>query len=124
MTWGEIEGTPFRLDAPEIQPSLEEAPTFRIPEVPVRERIAQGIADQIASRYHNKRRHAMDQLKGFAPKTPKFSTSMGSSTGTGGRLATMSPAARSLLNDRLGIRLGTDRMMKVSPIPKGYVFNI
>lgn len=67
MTWGEIEGTPFRLDAPDIQPSLEDAPTFRIPEVPIREKIAQGIAEQIASRYHNKRRHALDKIQEMAP---------------------------------------------------------
>lgn len=115
MTWGEIEGTPFRLDAPEIQPGIEDAPTFRIPEMPLRERVAQGIAEQIASRYHNKRKQAMDQIQQIAPKTPKFNSSARSS---GGRLATMSPAARSLLNDRLGIRLGTDKV-KVSPSPKG-----
>uniref|UniRef100_A0A914I3Q0 Uncharacterized protein n=1 Tax=Globodera rostochiensis TaxID=31243 RepID=A0A914I3Q0_GLORO len=113
MTWGEIEGTPFRLDAPDIQPSLEDAPAFRIPEVPVREKIAQGIAEQIASRYHNKRKRAMDQIQQMAPTTPKFNSDRSS----GGRLATMSPAARTLLGDRLGIRLGTDRI-KVSPSPK------
>lgn len=113
MTWGEIEGTPFRLDAPEIQPSIEDAPTFRIPEMPVREKIAQGIAEQIATRYHDKRKHAMNQIQQFAPKTPKFS-----SIPTSGRLAKMSPAARNLLNDRLGIRLSTDKI-KVSPSPKG-----
>jgi protein DGCR14 len=67
MTWGEIEGTPFRLDAPEIQPRIDDAPVFRIPEVPVREQIAQGIAEQIASRYHNKRKHAMDKIQQIAP---------------------------------------------------------
>lgn len=67
MTWGEIEGTPFRLDAPEILPSMEDAPTFRIPEMPVRERIAQEIAEQIATRYHNKRRHALDKIQEVAP---------------------------------------------------------
>jgi protein DGCR14 len=67
MTWGEIEGTPFRLDAPEIQPGIEDAPTFRIPEMPLRERVAQGIAEQIASRYHNKRKQAMDQIQQIAP---------------------------------------------------------
>uniref|UniRef100_A0A183C2Q4 LIM zinc-binding domain-containing protein n=1 Tax=Globodera pallida TaxID=36090 RepID=A0A183C2Q4_GLOPA len=45
--------------------------------------------------------------------TPKFNSDRSS----GGRLATMSPAARTLLGDRLGIRLGTDRI-KVSPSPR------
>lgn len=67
MTWGEIEGTPFRLDAPDISPALGDAPVFKIPELPARERIAQDIADQIARRYHGKRRHALDQIQKIAP---------------------------------------------------------
>jgi protein DGCR14 len=67
MTWGEIEGTPFRLDAPDISASIDDAPQFKIPEVPVREKIAQQISEQVAQRYRNKRKHAMDQIKEMAP---------------------------------------------------------
>lgn len=67
MTWGEIEGTPFRLDAPDIPAALEDAPQFKIPEVPVREKIAADIADQIAQQYRNKRKHAMNQIRNAAP---------------------------------------------------------
>uniref|UniRef100_A0A1I7XS81 Uncharacterized protein n=1 Tax=Heterorhabditis bacteriophora TaxID=37862 RepID=A0A1I7XS81_HETBA len=60
MTWGEIDGTPFRLDATDIQPSIDHAPTFKMPEVPYREKIAQSINDTIAKRYREKRRTAME----------------------------------------------------------------
>ncbi|KAL7076900.1 hypothetical protein ACQ4LE_003662 [Meloidogyne hapla] len=116
MTWGEIEGTPFRLDAPEIQPHIENAPTFKIPEMPVREKVAAQIAEKIASSYNNKRKLAMNKIQEIAPKTPKFNASCRSGTS---RVGTMSPAARTLLNERLGIRLGTDKLMKFTPSPRG-----
>lgn len=111
MTWGEIEGTPFRLDAPEISATASDAPAFKIPDVPLRERVAQDIADEIARRYHGKRNHAMNQIQKIAPKTPSFSSSRCSS----GRLANMSPAARRLATDKLGIRVSTDKMKMGSP---------
>ena len=67
MTWGEIEGTPFRLDAPDLPPSFEDAPQFKIPEVPIREKVAGEIAEQIAQGYRNKRKHAMNQIQQMAP---------------------------------------------------------
>jgi len=67
MTWGEIEGTPFRLDAPDIPAAIGDAPAFKIPDVPVREKVAQEISDQIARRYHGKRKHAMEQIEKLAP---------------------------------------------------------
>lgn len=67
MSWGEIEGTPFRLDAPDINCSIEDAPLFKIPQVPIRERIAQEISDQIGKRYGGKRKHAMSQIQKIAP---------------------------------------------------------
>lgn len=30
MTWGSIDGTPFRLDAPDTVDTLEGAPTFKV----------------------------------------------------------------------------------------------
>uniref|UniRef100_A0A915E6F6 Uncharacterized protein n=1 Tax=Ditylenchus dipsaci TaxID=166011 RepID=A0A915E6F6_9BILA len=48
MTWGEIEGTPFRLDAPDISDAVEDGP---------------------------KRKHAIDQIQKMAPKTPTFNSS-------------------------------------------------
>lgn len=67
MTWGEIDGTPFRLDAPDITPVLDNVPKFKIPEIPVRERIAHDIAEKIASRYYGKRMHVVSQVQKISP---------------------------------------------------------
>lgn len=66
MTWGEIDGTPFRLDAPDVtEHSLPDAaPVFKIPEVPFRERIAQSMNDSIAAKYRDKRKVAMKAAEG------------------------------------------------------------
>lgn len=66
MTWGEIDGTPFRLDAPDVtEHSLPgAAPVFKIPEVPYREKIAQSMNDSIAAKYRDKRKVAMRAAEG------------------------------------------------------------
>ncbi|KAI1721562.1 nuclear protein es2 domain-containing protein [Ditylenchus destructor] len=113
MTWGEIEGTPFRLDAPDIPETFEDGPTFKMPDIPVREKVAQEISEQIAKRYHGKRKHAMAEIQKMAPKTPSFNSSRSS-----GKLTAMSPAARRFATDKLGIRVGTDKVKREVLTPK------
>ena len=75
MTWGEIEGTPFRLDAGQCSPISPffnhsgdmavraadvDGPTFKMPAVPARDKLAHEMTDTIAKRYHDKRRIAVD----------------------------------------------------------------
>uniref|UniRef100_A0A7I4Y9Q8 Protein DGCR14 n=1 Tax=Haemonchus contortus TaxID=6289 RepID=A0A7I4Y9Q8_HAECO len=100
MTWGEIDGTPFRLDASDIQPAPGSGPTFKMPEIPFREQVAQGITDTIAKRYRDKRRAAMETAE-KAHRTPRF----GSARSSAMSMATLSPAARRLASNKLGIRL-------------------
>ncbi|KAK6028791.1 SH3 domain protein [Ostertagia ostertagi] len=84
MTWGEIDGTPFRLDASDI-PSTDRKWPY-MPEVPFREQVAQGITDTIAKRLS---------------RTPRFGSARSSTLS----MATLSPAARRLASNKLGIRL-------------------
>ncbi|KAL4002566.1 Nuclear protein Es2 family protein [Acanthocheilonema viteae] len=107
MTWGEIEGTPFRLDASDMAAPTS-APAFKIPEVPIREKIAQSIAETIAKRYHDKRKVAMRQVEKHHAKTPSFG-----SIRTSEKLTAMSPAARRLAANGLGIRLSSNRELKI-----------
>uniref|UniRef100_A0A183F330 DUF3108 domain-containing protein n=1 Tax=Heligmosomoides polygyrus TaxID=6339 RepID=A0A183F330_HELPZ len=100
MTWGEIDGTPFRLDAADMQAPMGNAPTFKMPDVPFREQVAQGITDVIAKRYRDKRRAAMHTAE-KAHRTPRF----GSARSSALSMATLSPAARRLASNKLGIRL-------------------
>uniref|UniRef100_A0A0N5AXG3 DGCR14-like protein n=1 Tax=Syphacia muris TaxID=451379 RepID=A0A0N5AXG3_9BILA len=112
MTWGEIEGTPFRLDASDLTPSFNNAPTFKIPEVPVREQIAQEITERIAQRYRNKKNAAIRQAEKLHSRTPSFGSIRSSE-----RLLLMSPAARRLATKGLGIRLGSDKSLRSSYSP-------
>ncbi|WKX99738.1 hypothetical protein Q1695_014537 [Nippostrongylus brasiliensis] len=100
MTWGEIDGTPFRLDAADVQAPVGNAPTFKMPDIPFREQVAQGITDVIAKRYRDKRREAMKTAE-KAHRTPRF----GSARSSALSMATLSPAARRLASNKLGIRL-------------------
>ncbi|KAJ1370108.1 hypothetical protein KIN20_031761 [Parelaphostrongylus tenuis] len=115
MTWGEIDGTPFRLDGSDIQPPVENAPSFKMPEVPFREQVALGITDTIAKRYRDKRRAAM-QAAEKAHRTPRFGSVHSSSLS----LATLSPAARRLASTKLGIRLpSTEHLRGLTPVRIG-----
>lgn len=52
MTWGTIEGTPVRIDSD----SIVGGPTFKIPKIPSREKIALKLADQVAKTSREKRK--------------------------------------------------------------------
>ena len=62
MTWGELEGTPMRLDA---TPSSN-APSFKIPEPSRREVLAHSLAEKASKQHREKRR------KAFAAATASF----------------------------------------------------
>ncbi|KAK0416592.1 hypothetical protein QR680_012578 [Steinernema hermaphroditum] len=114
MTWGEIEGTPFMLDGSDINitPLADSGPVFKIPELPLRDKIALGISDNIGHRYHDKRKAAAAEAEKHRSKTPRFGSDV-----TSKRLATMSPAARLLATNKLGIRVGTNKALKASYTP-------
>ncbi|CAG5044404.1 unnamed protein product [Parnassius apollo] len=83
MTWGEIEGTPFRLDGGDTPlPAVGAGAAYRMLEGGARERIALQLAEQVARR----RRPTTPRA---SPRTPSFRTNTE-------RLASMSPAARKL----------------------------
>ncbi|XP_045454089.1 splicing factor ESS-2 homolog [Melitaea cinxia] len=85
MTWGEIEGTPFRLDGGDTPlPAVGAGAAYRMLEGGARERIALQLAERAARR----RRPA-------TPRTPRPAASPAFRTNTE-RLASMSPAARKL----------------------------
>ncbi|CAJ0598808.1 unnamed protein product [Cylicocyclus nassatus] len=113
MTWGEIDGTPFRLDAADVQVPIGNAPTFKMPEIPFREQVAQGISDTIAKRYRDKRKAAMKAAE-KAHRTPRF----GSARSSALSMATLSPAARRLASNKLGIRLpsSAQHLRSVTPL--------
>jgi protein DGCR14 len=113
MTWGEIEGTPFRLDGSDT-PLLgaTRGPTFKIPEVPRRDRLLHQLAEKASKAHRAKREAALKQATAsFSSPSPKFG---GSKTD---RLQFLSPAAQTLASRKLGIRTSTDRALKASYTP-------
>ncbi len=59
MTWGTIEGTPFRLDAGDVTIDSSPGPTFKIPEPKQREVLAHKLAEKASKRHREERRQAL-----------------------------------------------------------------
>lgn len=55
MTWGSVEGTPVRIDSDSINP-ISGGPSFKIPKIPAREKIALKLADQVAKTSRERRK--------------------------------------------------------------------
>ncbi|KYN03536.1 Protein DGCR14 like protein [Cyphomyrmex costatus] len=96
MTWGQIEGTPFRLDGGDT-PLLRtnQGPSFRIAEPPKREQLALQLAEKAGERYRDRKNKALEAARrSLATPSPRSTID---------RLSTMSPAARRLATQRLRV---------------------
>lgn len=64
MTWGEIEGTPFRLDGGDT-PLIHKTPgpIFKIPETPQRDRLAHELADKVGASHRAKKEKALSNAR-------------------------------------------------------------
>ncbi|XP_072755821.1 splicing factor ESS-2 homolog [Anoplolepis gracilipes] len=96
MTWGQIEGTPFRLDGGDT-PLLRtsQGPSFRIAEPPKREQLALQLAEKAGERHRDRKNKALEAArKSLATPSPRSTID---------RLNTMSPAARRLATQKLRI---------------------
>lgn len=110
MTWGQIEGTPLRLDASEINPSHTPGPVFKIPDVPKRDQIALELAEKASKAHRAKKEAALKQVtRRLASPSPSMSPLE--------RLHSMSPAAQRLASKRLGVRTHTDAALSASYSP-------
>jgi protein DGCR14 len=109
MTWGEIEGTPFRLDGGDTPLLAGSGPSFKVPEVPKRDQLALSLVENASRQHRQRKKKAMMQISAafVSPKIGAASSSME-------RLNSMSPAARRLATSKLGIRLGTDKALKAA----------
>ncbi|XP_050100739.1 splicing factor ESS-2 homolog [Anopheles aquasalis] len=95
FTWGEIEGTPFRLDAGDtpLHPASV-GPSFRIVETSKRENLALQLAEKAAEKSREKKAKAIEAARRNIG-SPAVRSSFD-------RLASMSPAARRLASNKLG----------------------
>ncbi|KAG5872697.1 hypothetical protein JTB14_026977 [Gonioctena quinquepunctata] len=113
MTWGQIEGTPFRLDGGDTPLPRSQGPSFRISEPPRREQLALVLAEKVGERNRDQKKKNIDaQRRQFSSPSPRPHTS------TIDRLATMSPAARKLATAKLKLGVGSDLRSSYSPSPR------
>ncbi|CAF0955308.1 unnamed protein product [Didymodactylos carnosus] len=93
MTWGQIEGTPFCLDA---DTATIHGPSFKINSTPLREQLAMELVEK-ASQQHRKRK-----LEAIKTINKNFLTTTKQQTKQE-LVSNMSPAAQRLLTLRLGV---------------------
>jgi len=60
LTWGEIEGTPFKLDASDTPLTSNPGTPYRMMATSQRERIALELADKVSSRHRDKKQRLDD----------------------------------------------------------------
>ncbi|XP_034118450.1 splicing factor ESS-2 homolog [Drosophila albomicans] len=97
MTWGEIDGTPFRLDGGDTPlRSTTAGPSFRINENSRRENIAIALAEKVSEKMRNQKQQALNTARRNIG-SPFVRSNME-------RLASMSPAARRLASGKIGMR--------------------
>ncbi|GFU54437.1 splicing factor ESS-2 homolog [Nephila pilipes] len=105
LTWGEIEGTPFRLDGGDTPlPQTPSGQQFKMPQPSARERIAHSLADKVAKKHR----------KIQTPRSPSLRLSSSSALE---RLQSMSPAAQRLACAKLGVQRASDRALRASYSP-------
>ncbi|XP_064536873.1 splicing factor ESS-2 homolog [Drosophila montana] len=102
MTWGEIDGTPFRLDGGDTPLRNMPGPSFHINENSRRENIAIALAEKVSEKMRNQKQQALNTARRNIG-SPFVRSSME-------RLASMSPAARRLATSKLGLRTHTPLM--------------
>jgi protein DGCR14 len=99
MTWGQIEGTPFCLDAGNETPHASNSgPQFKIIETPFREQLALELVEKNAAQHRKKKLEAMKTIN------RNFSSTNNAKQTKELLVSSMSPAAQRLLTNRLGIQ--------------------
>lgn len=96
MTWGELEGTPFRLDGSDTPIRLSAGPSFHIAETSRRETIALALAEKAGERMRNQKAKALEAARKNIT-SPHIRSTID-------RLATMSPAAKRLASSSIGVK--------------------
>lgn len=105
MTWGELEGTPFRLDGSDTPVRPAAGPSFRIVEASRRETIAHSLAEKAGERMRTQKAKALEAARRNMAASPHIRSTID-------RLAAMSPAAKRLASAKIGVK---DTLLTPSP---------
>lgn len=103
MTWGQIEGTPFRLDGGDTPLRTSVGLSYFVPEPPKRERLALKLADKVGERHRDQKKKAIEAAR-------RQLTSPLSRPGSLDRLQMLSPAAKKFASAQMQ-RLGSDKRL-------------
>lgn len=111
MTWGEIEGTPFRLDGGDTPVTTMRGPQFKMPGVPRKERLGLSLVDNVTKKSRAKKEQALKRVtQNFASPSPNRFGSVNSLE----RIRTLSSAAQKLVQRSVG---QTDKALRASYSP-------
>ncbi|CAL8081643.1 unnamed protein product [Orchesella dallaii] len=95
LTWGEIEGAPFRLDASDTPVSGTPGTPYKMMATSRRERLALELADKVSSRHRDKKKKTLEVAKSYLTSpSPRPKSSMD-------RMNSMSPAAQAFARNML-----------------------
>ena len=109
MTWGDIEGTPCRIDGP--QTPRPGGPTFKIPDLPTRDKLLHKLTDDLNKSHRTKKAEALRQAAATFSNSPR---SLMSRTE---KIQSMSPAAQRLMSGKLRINTNSPFDKPVTPSP-------
>lgn len=107
MTWGDIEGTPCRIDGP--QTPRHGGPIFKIPDLPVRDKVLHKLTEEINKSHRAKKTEALRQA------TATFANSPRSLMSRTEKIQSMSPAAQRLMSGKLRINTNSPLSKPVTP---------
>lgn len=114
MTWGEIEGTPFRLEAATPYSCHSgDGPEFKIPDIPEREKIHLSLEEKASAARRKKKQEAFNLIQ------RNLSSPKCDSPSLQDKINFMSPAAQKLLSSKL--RLNTDKSISRDNTPSPMV---
>ncbi|CAH0549252.1 unnamed protein product [Brassicogethes aeneus] len=109
MTWGEVMGTPFKLDGSDTPLPRTPGPSFKMSDPSRREQLAMSLAEKVGEKNRDQKKKAIEAARRqFATPSPGRNID---------RLATMSPAARKLATSRLKLGVNSDLRNAYTPSP-------
>ncbi|CEF66725.1 Protein DGCR14 [Strongyloides ratti] len=92
MTWGYIDGTPFRLDGNDITTVGSSTPSFRISNISEKEQIARNLIDNIIASKEAKKRENSQPINNGSVRSNSLN----------GKIMGMTPASQKLMKTKLG----------------------
>uniref|UniRef100_A0A0K0DTG0 Nuclear protein Es2 n=1 Tax=Strongyloides stercoralis TaxID=6248 RepID=A0A0K0DTG0_STRER len=92
MTWGYIDGTPFRLDGNDITTVANSTPSFKISDISEKEQIARNLIDNIIASKEAKKRENLQPTSINSVRSNSLSS----------KIMGMTPASQKLMKTKLG----------------------